>query len=265
MAPGVSRRAPAMDRLGSARRWTCGRSCSGATTTRCTTRTGAFRFDARRRGARVSWRPYERCRRSMAVSNGTYAHEPFWYRSFLYEDERARGLDYVEDLGAPGIVPIRTWPAATARCSPCRRAGRPRRATRGRSSRQPPRASAPRRSAFPRVSHRAADAYARPARDRPDDRRAAIRGSPTGARHVHRPARALPGRRPARRRARRSCSNGRAPCRDGMLPNHFPDRGEAPASNAVDACALVRRSPFTSTSGRRRPATAGRGRRPTPG
>jgi len=33
-----------------------------------------------------------------AVSNGIYTHEPCWYRNFIYEEEQARGLDYVEDL-----------------------------------------------------------------------------------------------------------------------------------------------------------------------
>src|SRR5207249_9702355 len=36
-------------------------------------------------------------------SNGHYAHEPTWYRNFLYSEEQARGLDAVEDLASPGI------------------------------------------------------------------------------------------------------------------------------------------------------------------
>jgi predicted glycogen debranching enzyme len=39
-------------------------------------------------------------------SNGAYRHQPDWYRNFLYEQERARGLDFVEDLAAPGTI---TW------------------------------------------------------------------------------------------------------------------------------------------------------------
>src|SRR4029079_17388470 len=37
-----------------------------------------------------------------ALSNGAYVHAPVWYRGFLYAEERARGLDFVEDLAAPG-------------------------------------------------------------------------------------------------------------------------------------------------------------------
>jgi predicted glycogen debranching enzyme len=38
-----------------------------------------------------------------AIANGRYTAEPVWYRGFLYTEERARGLDAVEDLGAPGV------------------------------------------------------------------------------------------------------------------------------------------------------------------
>ena len=36
------------------------------------------------------------------MSSGRYAHEPTWYRNFLYTEEAARGLDCVEDLASPG-------------------------------------------------------------------------------------------------------------------------------------------------------------------
>src|SRR2546426_9446638 len=38
-----------------------------------------------------------------ALTNGAYESRPDWYRRFLYEEERARGLDCVEDLAAPGL------------------------------------------------------------------------------------------------------------------------------------------------------------------
>jgi predicted glycogen debranching enzyme len=41
---------------------------------------------------------------SVAVrANGTYTLAPEWYRNFLYADERARGLDFTEDLASPGV------------------------------------------------------------------------------------------------------------------------------------------------------------------
>jgi predicted glycogen debranching enzyme len=48
------------------------------------------------------WHFYEGVPEVMVRSNGLYRHEPCWYRNFLYDEERARGLDAVEDLAAPG-------------------------------------------------------------------------------------------------------------------------------------------------------------------
>ncbi len=62
-----------------------------------------FRFDAAVSKERVEWRPYRGVPGIVARSNGRYAHQPEWYRRFQYEAERARGLDFTEDLAAPGI------------------------------------------------------------------------------------------------------------------------------------------------------------------
>ena len=48
------------------------------------------------------WHFYDGVPKVMARSNGSYRHEPCWYQSFLYDEEVARGLDAVEDLAAPG-------------------------------------------------------------------------------------------------------------------------------------------------------------------
>lgn len=63
----------------------------------------AFAFEARVAGDGVSWRPYAGVPGVAALANGGYFHEPHWYRSFLYAEEQARGLDHVEDLAAPGL------------------------------------------------------------------------------------------------------------------------------------------------------------------
>ena len=64
---------------------------------------GAFRFDASVSGGNVSWRPYGRLPAITALTNGTYRHDPTWYRGFLYSEERDRGLDDIEDLASPGM------------------------------------------------------------------------------------------------------------------------------------------------------------------
>ena len=63
----------------------------------------AFSFDADRRGSVVSWRPYAGLPRISALTNGDYEHRPDWYRNFVYDEERRRGLDCVEDLASPGV------------------------------------------------------------------------------------------------------------------------------------------------------------------
>jgi predicted glycogen debranching enzyme len=68
-----------------------------------------FRFHADARGERLSWAPYDRVPGVAVLSNGEYRAEPEWYRNFYYAEERARGLDFEEDLAAPGIF---TWDLA---------------------------------------------------------------------------------------------------------------------------------------------------------
>jgi len=64
---------------------------------------GAFRFEAEQDGERVTFRPYDGVPAVIAYSNGHYTHEPTWYRNFFYSEEEARGLDAVEDLASPGV------------------------------------------------------------------------------------------------------------------------------------------------------------------
>jgi predicted glycogen debranching enzyme len=62
----------------------------------------AFRFTPENIPAGQRWQFYDGIPAVMARTNGTYHHEPCWYRNFLYDEEAARGLEAVEDLAAPG-------------------------------------------------------------------------------------------------------------------------------------------------------------------
>jgi predicted glycogen debranching enzyme len=64
---------------------------------------GLFRFEAEQNGERVTFRSYDGVPAVVACSNGHYAHDSTWYRNFLYSEELARGLDAVEDLASPGV------------------------------------------------------------------------------------------------------------------------------------------------------------------
>jgi len=63
----------------------------------------AFRFEPEQDRERRVWRPYDGLPAVVTFSNGSYNHQPAWYRNFLYSEEQARGLDAIEDCAAPGI------------------------------------------------------------------------------------------------------------------------------------------------------------------
>ncbi len=50
----------------------------------------------------IAWQPYATLPRIWAEANGDYEPRPEWYRNFVYEQEQQRGLDGVEDLASPG-------------------------------------------------------------------------------------------------------------------------------------------------------------------
>lgn len=62
----------------------------------------AFRFDAAVADTCLTWRPYEGVPGIAVFANADYRHAPLWYRSFLYQCEAERGLDATEDLASPG-------------------------------------------------------------------------------------------------------------------------------------------------------------------
>jgi len=62
----------------------------------------AFRFAAQERNGRLAFHPYDGVPGVIVASNARYEHAPDWYRGFLYTQERIRGLDDEEDLATPG-------------------------------------------------------------------------------------------------------------------------------------------------------------------
>jgi predicted glycogen debranching enzyme len=62
-----------------------------------------FRFAPDRPGDESwRWRPYDGVPPILLHANGSYRHEPLWFRNFRYIEESARGLDETEDLASPG-------------------------------------------------------------------------------------------------------------------------------------------------------------------
>ncbi len=62
----------------------------------------ALNFKAAGAGDRIVVRPYPDVPAIVFGSNGKYFSQPNWYRNFVYEEEKDRGLDYKEDLATPG-------------------------------------------------------------------------------------------------------------------------------------------------------------------
>jgi len=62
-----------------------------------------FRFDPVAIENGLVWRPYDGIPEVRALFDGRYEHAPTWYRGFQYDEERERGLDFVEDLASPGM------------------------------------------------------------------------------------------------------------------------------------------------------------------
>ncbi|HUQ84561.1 MAG TPA: amylo-alpha-1,6-glucosidase [Gemmatimonadaceae bacterium] len=203
-----------------------------------------LRFDARVAGRRVTWQPYGDLPPIIALANGEYLAQPSWYRQFQYDEERARGLDYIEDLAAPGTFTFSLSERAVIAFSVRAAAGTevavplldmsPERCWEAieTSERQ-------RRSEFPSSLHRAADDYivARGGgktiiagypwfSDWGRDTFIALRGL------------CLAGVDASRHRTADACHillEWAKHVSEGMLPNYFPEGGREAEFNSVDA------------------------------
>ena len=214
---------------------------------------GAFAFAPTVVGERLEWRPYDGVPPVIVTTNGRYRHAPEWYRTFLYVEERARGLDDTEDLAAPGVFEfdlardaavclLATEPptsdagavAAAIERGGVHEAGNgaPQPATamfaalRGREQ--------ARRARFATPLHRAADAYV----VRRGTDATIIAGYPWFTDWGRDTFIALRGLCIATGRlddARAMLIGWADTVSNGMLPNRFPDCGDAPEYNAVDA------------------------------
>jgi predicted glycogen debranching enzyme len=62
----------------------------------------ALSFDPEIKDGRCCFRSYAGVPAVVVSASGHYQHQPYWYRGFVYQEERQRGLDFVEDLASPG-------------------------------------------------------------------------------------------------------------------------------------------------------------------
>lgn len=202
---------------------------------------GAFHFDAVRQGPAVVFRPYPGVPDVVSSSNGEYRHAPEWYRQFLYAIEHERGLDAVEDLASPGELswtlsaerPRAVWLLAsdgadsTSECF-----DGPAAVEKG--AEQLRVSERRRRSRFASARERAGDAYL----VRRGNGRTIVAGYPWFTDWGRDTFIALRGLCLATGRlgdARDILLEWASTVSEGMLPNRFPDGGDQPEFNSVDA------------------------------
>jgi predicted glycogen debranching enzyme len=187
---------------------------------------GSIATDARIADGVVVWGPYEGLPSIVSRANARYEHQPDWYRRFFYTAERERGLDDTEDLFSPGWL---IWDLGAAEAMWCLSADDA--IVRGERVREEERA---RRATFASPLHRAADAYL----VRRREGRTIVAGYPwftDWGRDTFIAIRGLCLSTGRYDDARDILLEWSGTVSDGMLPNRFPDAGDAPEFNAVDA------------------------------
>ena len=195
----------------------------------------AFRFDAKVDREWVHFAPYPGIPEVLLLSNGTYRSDPHWYRHFLYDDERSRGLDFVEDLAAPGVLDfnLSAGPALLIAASSLSDAGALKGPAAVCARRLADRERA-RRASFASALHKSADAYL--------VRRGAgstvIAGYPwftDWGRDTFISLRGLCLASGRLAEAESILLQWAGEVEGGMLPNFFPDAEQQPEYNSVDA------------------------------
>lgn len=195
----------------------------------------AFGFLPQRTLAGQRWHFYPGVPPLVVRGNGAYRHAPQWYRKFLYEEEAIRGLAAVEDLASPGTYEFDLAAPATLIF-----------AAEGLGDALPEispplelaetlaRRERTRREAFGSSQLRAADAYL----VRRGGGKTVIAGYPwfgDWGRDTFIALRGLCLATGRLKEARDILIAWAETVSEGMLPNRFPDNGEAPEYNSVDA------------------------------
>jgi predicted glycogen debranching enzyme len=195
---------------------------------------GSFRFSAEQKPGEVIFSPYAGIPSIHFRTDAHYASRPCWYRNFLYLEEQKRGLDCIEDLASPGLF---EWELSerhaiwilSAQGSPPNGSGNIQELYVSLKNNEESR-----RETFPSPLHLAGDAYI----VKRGDGKTIIAGYPWFGDWGRDTFIALRGLCLATGRlseARDILIQWADAVSKGMLPNRFPDRGEKPEFNSVDA------------------------------
>jgi predicted glycogen debranching enzyme len=202
----------------------------------------AFNFNAQISDdyACVNWQPYGDLPVIHAATNGVYTHAPDWYRNFCYVREQERGLDFSEDLATPGVFSfnlaaadavliLSAAGAAMAATPPCITAQ-----TAAGHAAELASVEQQRRDKLGSRLHRSADAYVVSR----NEGRTILAGFPWFTDWGRDTFIAMRGLLIASNRldeAEAILLEWSGTLSEGMLPNRFPDYGDTPEYNSVDA------------------------------
>ncbi len=200
----------------------------------------AFNFDADVRDQRVTFRPYAGVPPIAFHTNGTYRHEPLWYRNFHYDEERARGFGFAEDLASPGVFDFdaskgaAVWIVAAAEPQAPGKAEKDKERSAAKRFAALRAAEEKRRAKFPSRLHRSAEDYL-VRRGRGSTIVAGYPWFTDWGRDTFISLRGLTLATGRLEEAREILVEWAGHVSEGMLPNRFPDHGEAPEYNSADA------------------------------
>ncbi|MBX7139344.1 MAG: amylo-alpha-1,6-glucosidase [Oligoflexia bacterium] len=197
----------------------------------------ALNFSTTQTDGRLAWQLFPGVPRLQAQSNGQFRPEPHWYYGFRYEIERERGYDFTEDLASPGVFEFQIGQGAAliafeAVAPDCNQ--EPPSASLGKVYASERSNEIQRRAALGTIYDRAADQFI----VKRGTRRSIIAGYPWFADWGRDTFIALRGLCLARGRydeAKQILLSWGSAIRHGLVPNRFPDAGDTPDYNSVDA------------------------------
>lgn len=212
----------------------------------------SFSFLAEERGSFRSWDPYPGVPTITSFTNGSYTHSPLWYYNFTYEEDEARGFTSHDDLASPGEF---YWDLSQGEAFLVFIGARDEFLSKLHN--RPPTEAVQdireqersRRAGFVSILDRAADAFI----VRRGKGKTIIAGYPWFTDWGRDTFIAIRGICLARRRfeeAKDIITLWAQTVSNGMIPNVFPDRGQNPLYNSVDASLwfVVAVSEFLSTA-----------------
>lgn len=179
----------------------------------------------------VSWKPYPASPAIFGNHNGVYRHAPDWYMNFTYDVERERGLDTIEDLWSPGTI---TYELSTGKPAALFFALEDHAPSAPKIKAKEKKRRGPDPVTLTEVLDRSAEAYI----VERGKGRTIVAGYPwftDWGRDTFIAMRGLLLARKDYATAKKILLEWAGHVNEGMLPNHFPDEGENPVFNSVDA------------------------------